>query len=106
MNLRTFSAPTFAKAIALVKSEMGSEAVILHTRTVRRRKWMGLRSREIVEITAGSGLNVPTRGGGAGRRGSNNENVAAGAGRGTAGTSHSRARGIRENPAIAAAANA
>src|SRR3982750_2478150 len=99
MNLRTFSAPTFAQAIALVKSEMGSEAVILHTRTVRRRKWVGLRSRGIGEITAGNGLNVPTRGG-ASRRPA--ENTAGGAGRGTAGTSRSRARGIRENPAIAA----
>ena len=61
MNLRTFSAPTFAQAMALVKSEMGGDAVILHTRTVQKRRWMGLRKNEIVEITAGSGLNVPSR---------------------------------------------
>jgi flagellar biosynthesis protein FlhF len=61
MNLRTFSAPTFAQAMSLVKSEMGGDAVILHTRTVQKRKWMGLRRNEIVEITAGSGLNVPSR---------------------------------------------
>jgi flagellar biosynthesis protein FlhF len=72
MNLRTFSAPNFAQAMALVKSEMGGDAVILHTRTVQKRRWMGLRKNEIVEITVGSGLNVPTRpvrrpaGGGAG----------------------------------------
>src|SRR4051794_20727150 len=62
MNLRTFSAPTFAQAMALLKSEMGSDAVILHTRKVRVRRWMGLRKREVVEITAGSGLNVASRG--------------------------------------------
>src|SRR5437016_4087609 len=62
MNLRTFSAPTFAQAMALVKTEMGAEAVILHTRTVQRRRWIGLRRRETVEITAGIGLNVQSRG--------------------------------------------
>ncbi|HYE18996.1 MAG TPA: flagellar biosynthesis protein FlhF [Tepidisphaeraceae bacterium] len=61
MNLRTFSAPTFAAAMALVKGEMGADAVILHTRTVPRRKWMGMRRGEVVEITAGTGLNVATR---------------------------------------------
>jgi flagellar biosynthesis protein FlhF len=61
MNLRTFSAPTFAQAMALVKTEMGGEAVILHTRTVRGRRWLGLRRRETVEITAGVGLNVTAR---------------------------------------------
>ncbi|MDB5319391.1 MAG: Flagellar biosynthesis protein FlhF [Phycisphaerales bacterium] len=61
MNLRTFSAATFAQAMALVKTEMGGEAVILHTRTLQRRKWLGLRRREFVEITAGVGLNVTTR---------------------------------------------
>jgi flagellar biosynthesis protein FlhF len=47
--------------MALVKSEMGGDAVILHTRTVQKRRWMGLRKNEIVEITAGSGLNVQSR---------------------------------------------
>src|SRR5437868_1155359 len=61
MNLRTFSAATFAQAMALVKTEMGGEAVILHTRTLQRRRWLGLRRREVVEITAGVGLNVASR---------------------------------------------
>ena len=47
--------------MALVKTEMGGEAVILHTRTLQRRRWLGLRRREIVEITAGVGLNVTAR---------------------------------------------
>src|SRR3954471_7802116 len=58
MNLQTFKAPTMAECLALVKSAMGLDAVILHTRTYHRRFWLGLRRREIVEITAGRGLNV------------------------------------------------
>jgi flagellar biosynthesis protein FlhF len=61
MNLRTFSAPTFAQAMALVKTEMGPGAVIVHTRTLARRQWLGLRRKEVVEIVAGNGLNVPAR---------------------------------------------
>jgi flagellar biosynthesis protein FlhF len=47
--------------MALVKGEMGADAVILHTRTVPRRRWMGMRRGEVVEITAGTGLNVAPR---------------------------------------------
>lgn len=48
-----------AEALVQVKSEMGGDAVILHTRTYQRRRWLGLRRVEVVEITAGNGLNVP-----------------------------------------------
>lgn len=66
MQLQTFKAPTMAQALAQVKSAMGEDAVILHTRTYQRSMWLGLRRQEIVEITAGRGLNVaaprrPTR---------------------------------------------
>jgi flagellar biosynthesis protein FlhF len=61
MNLQTFKAPTMAEALAQVKSAMGHEAVILHTRTYQRSMWLGLRRREIVEITAGHGLNMLTQ---------------------------------------------
>src|SRR5882757_10138720 len=94
MNLRTFSAPTFAQAITLVKSEMGGEAVILHTRTLQRRRWLGLRRREIVEITAGVGLNVtarPVRKPAQGKQGSS---VAAG---GTGANQAARLRTERDN---------
>jgi flagellar biosynthesis protein FlhF len=62
MNLRTFSAPTFAQAMALVKTEMGKDAVILHTRTLQSRRWLGLRKKNSVEITAGNGMNLASRG--------------------------------------------
>src|SRR3954464_9120927 len=56
MHLRTFSAGTMAEALYQVKSAMGNDAVILHTRTYFRRRWLGLRRIEVVEITAGAGL--------------------------------------------------
>src|SRR5947209_1293853 len=69
MHLRTFSATTMAEALVQVKREMGGDAVILHTRTYHRRRWLGLRRVEVVEITAGNGLNMAGRGGaGAARR--------------------------------------
>jgi hypothetical protein len=40
---------------------MGHDAVILHTRTLSQRYWLGIRRREIVQITAGRGLNLPDR---------------------------------------------
>src|SRR5437762_355269 len=61
MQLQTFKAPTMAEALAQVKREMGTSAVILHTRSYWRRYCFGLRRREIVEITAGKGLNVDRR---------------------------------------------
>lgn len=62
MKLETFKAATMAEALARVKDALGPEAVILHTRTYERRYCLGLRRREIVEITAGKGFNVPLRG--------------------------------------------
>jgi flagellar biosynthesis protein FlhF len=61
MHLQTFSAPTMAEALRQVKTELGKDAVILHTRTYLRRQWMGLRRREVVEITAGTGFQVMPR---------------------------------------------
>jgi flagellar biosynthesis protein FlhF len=61
MNLQTFKAATMGEALTQVKSVMGSDAVILHTRTFQTRQWWGLRRREMVEITAGKGINVGAR---------------------------------------------
>jgi len=61
MNLQTFKAPTMAEALTQVKSSMGMDAVILHTRTFQTRMWLGLRRKEMVEITAGRGLGMPDR---------------------------------------------
>ena len=62
MNLQTFKAPTMAIALQQVKTTMGPDAVILHTRTYQLRQWMGLRRRDVVEVTAGRGLGGGTGG--------------------------------------------
>ncbi len=61
MDLKTFQAPTMGEALSQVKTSMGPDAVILHTRTLQTRNWLGFRRREMVEITAGRGLNVGAR---------------------------------------------
>src|SRR4051794_12309934 len=61
MNLQTFKAATMAEALSQVKKNLGQDAVILQTRTVEVRKWLGLRKSEMVEITAGRGQHFPTR---------------------------------------------
>ena len=58
MNLQTFKAPTMAECLAEVKRTMGSDAVIMHTRTYVIRKWLGFKRREMVEITAGRARQV------------------------------------------------
>ena len=117
MNLQTFKAATMAEALTQVKSNMGSDAVILHTRTFYTRHWLGLRRREMVEITAGKGLNVgrrrfvaepapsaqPTRTSGAGLaayRSGTKVLTAAGGGGGGGGAG----RGLMETPAATSAA--
>ena len=50
-----------AEALGQVKSALGNDAIILHTRTYYLRRWLGLRKREVVEITAGRGLNIGSR---------------------------------------------
>ena len=61
MQLQTFKAPTMAEALTQVKAAMGSDAIILHTRTFQVRRMLGLRRKEMVEITAGKGMNIGTR---------------------------------------------
>jgi flagellar biosynthesis protein FlhF len=50
-----------ADAMAQVKTELGRDAVILATRVVERRAWLGLRRREVYEITAGKNINLVPR---------------------------------------------
>jgi flagellar biosynthesis protein FlhF len=61
MNLQTFKAATMAEALSQVKSTIGPDALILHTRTYQQRYCLGLRRKEIVEITAGKGSQVRPR---------------------------------------------
>ena len=49
------------EALQLVKRDMGSRAVILHTRTFRRGGLLGFGSRPVVEVTASLDVNVQSR---------------------------------------------
>jgi flagellar biosynthesis protein FlhF len=52
MKMKTFRATTMPQALAQVKSQLGSDAVIMHTRTIKRGGFIGLGSHTVVEITA------------------------------------------------------
>lgn len=52
MQLKTYRAPSMAEALAQVKKDLGSEAVILHTRSYKAGGIAGVGSRSVVEITA------------------------------------------------------
>jgi len=54
MNLKTYQADSMADALAQVKKDLGNNAVILHTRTVKRGGILGVGGRSVVEITAGN----------------------------------------------------
>ena len=58
-EVRTFRAASMQEALNIVRQEMGSDAVILHTRQIRQRRILPWRkAKEDVEITAGLGINI------------------------------------------------
>src|SRR5579863_9244197 len=58
-DVRTFKAASMQEALDIVRREMGSDAVILHTREVPVTRFLGWsRSKPRVEITAGLGVNI------------------------------------------------
>ena len=58
MKVKKYEAPTMQKALAEVKKDLGSDAVILHTKTKKSNGFMGLWGKEMVEITASKDVNV------------------------------------------------
>ena len=52
MRVKTYRAPTLAEALAEVKADMGSDAVIVQTRRLRQGGILGMLATEIVEVTA------------------------------------------------------
>jgi flagellar biosynthesis protein FlhF len=52
VNLKTYQAFTMAQALAAVKQDLGSDAIILNTRTFRRGGVWGIGAKLIVEVTA------------------------------------------------------
>ena len=61
MNVKTFRGPTMADTLARVKQELGSGAVILHTRSFKSGGVMGIGAKNVVEITAGTDVQVAAR---------------------------------------------
>ncbi|MFW6033186.1 MAG: hypothetical protein ACOCTI_07420, partial [Phycisphaeraceae bacterium] len=55
MKLKTFTGRTMAEALVQVRRQLGSDAVIVHTRTTRRGGFMGLGAKPVVEVTAADG---------------------------------------------------
>lgn len=52
MEMQTFQGNSMAEVLERVKRSLGPDAVILHTRTLRRGGFLGLGARTIIEITA------------------------------------------------------
>ncbi len=52
MHIRTFRAASLQDALEQIRSQMGPDASVLHTRQVRD-GWMGWLGRTYVEVTAG-----------------------------------------------------
>ncbi len=61
MSLKTFSAKSMPEVLALVRRELGADAVILHTRAYKRGGVLGLGAKTVVEITAMSGTELAKR---------------------------------------------
>ena len=58
MIVKKYEAPTMKEALAAVKQDLGSDAVILHTKTQRRNGLLGLWGKEMVEISASRDINL------------------------------------------------
>lgn len=52
MRIKVFKAVDLKEAMAMVKDELGSDAVILHTKRYREGGFLGYNSKEVVEVTA------------------------------------------------------
>lgn len=52
MQIKSFKAPTLKEAMANVKSELGVDAVILHTNKIKKGGILGFHAKEIVEVIA------------------------------------------------------
>jgi flagellar biosynthesis protein FlhF len=61
MNAHRYTATTMEAALAKVKSDLGRDAVILHTRCYRKGGVLGIGAREMVEVTASNDVRVTPR---------------------------------------------
>jgi len=61
MKVRRYVAQSMKKALEQVKRDLGSDAVILHTKSFRKKGIFGLWGKQVVEITAGKDVNILSR---------------------------------------------
>jgi flagellar biosynthesis protein FlhF len=62
MELHKFRASSMQEALMMVRRELGPDAAVLHTKEVQLRRFFGcLPGAKQIEITAGRGVNVPSR---------------------------------------------
>jgi flagellar biosynthesis protein FlhF len=61
MNVKTFQAPSMPEVLAKVKSELGTDAIILHTRSFTKGGVLGFMKQTVVEVTASTEVNVRSR---------------------------------------------
>ncbi|MEM6551902.1 MAG: flagellar biosynthesis protein FlhF [Planctomycetota bacterium] len=59
--MKTFTGPTMAEALMAVRRELGTEAVVLHTRSFKRGGVLGIGAKTVVEVTATDGRAVGRR---------------------------------------------
>ena len=52
MRIKVFKAADLKEAMAMVKDELGRDAVILHTKRYKQGGFLGYKSKEVVEVTA------------------------------------------------------
>jgi len=55
LNVKTYAAGSMADALAMVRRGIGSDAVVLHTRTYRKGGVFGFGAKTVVEVTAADG---------------------------------------------------
>lgn len=57
MRIKRYVAEDMGEAMAKIKRDMGNDAVILNTKTIKKGGFLGLFSKKMIEITAASNLN-------------------------------------------------
>ena len=58
-DVRTYRAATIHEALRMIETDLGRDAVILHTRQIEQRGWLPWqKAQEEVEVTAGIGWTV------------------------------------------------
>ncbi len=58
MRIKKYEATTMQEALTLVKTDFGSDAVILHSRSISKGGIFGFFAKEIVEVMAGVDINI------------------------------------------------